>query len=286
MQDEEQKILGFSGRKQSGKNTACNLVLGLELMKMGMVQGGIAVTEKGKLWVSDIAGEKEHTGEFDFYNPHPLAVAFREDHICPYVKLYSFADLLKKEVCIRILGLTFEQCFGTDEEKDTYTSLKWEDMPGIWAIPEGHDDWKEESNHLLTKHLPGYMTAREVLQYVGTNIFRKMYGNVWSDATIRQIKTEGSLYAIASDVRFPNEVRVIQDAGGKVIRFTRNPAGDSDVHESETALDRENYDWDNFDSVIDNETMNVNEQNLATRDLLCSWDWCEPIKNDNTDYVL
>ena len=35
----EQKILGFAGRKQSGKNTCANLIIGLEMMSLGLTSG-------------------------------------------------------------------------------------------------------------------------------------------------------------------------------------------------------------------------------------------------------
>jgi hypothetical protein len=145
-------------------------------------------------------------------------------------------------------------------------------MPGIISNDDAkhYSDWKTLG---LVEHADGPMTAREVLQYVGTEIFRKMYHNVWADALIRQIIKEDSSYALISDVRFPNEVQAIKDAGGKVLRLTRNPAGDSDVHESETALDKENFDWSKFDEVLDNAHMNVSEQNKATHDILLKWGW-------------
>jgi hypothetical protein len=117
------------------------------------------------------------------------------------------------------------------------------------------------------------MTAREVLQYVGTDMMRKMSTNVWAAALIRQIKAEGSQFAIVTDVRFPNEVKVIQDAGGKVIKLTRFVDDGEDVHPSETALDPENYDQNNFDAVVDNMNMSIHQQLMAVREVLIEWDW-------------
>jgi hypothetical protein len=118
------------------------------------------------------------------------------------------------------------------------------------------------------------MTAREVMQFVGTDIFRNIYSNVWVDATIRKIQEETPELALICDCRFPNEVSGIQDAGGKVIRLTRN-SGSDDCHSSETALDEANYDWSNFDAVIDNAGMSLAEQNKAVYDLLAEWGWLE-----------
>lgn len=97
------------------------------------------------------------------------------------------------------------------------------------------------------------MTSRELLQYFGTDVMRKMYENVWVDYAVKTITREKSNLAIVADVRFPNEVEAIKNAGGKVIRLTREFAEDS--HSSENALDKENYDWSNFDYVVNNTDM-------------------------------
>ena len=41
-------------------------------------------------------------------------------------KIYNFADPLKKDICINILGLTYEQCYGEDIDKNTVTEVEWE----------------------------------------------------------------------------------------------------------------------------------------------------------------
>jgi hypothetical protein len=297
-----QRILGLSGRKQSGKNTATNFITGLELMSVGVVRSAFFIDEQGQLQIGDLFGNEEYSGHLDLNRTNPEFVSFLEEHVNPYVKVYSFADLLKKDVCIKILGLTHEQCYGTDDDKNTLTSLLWENMPGVtvvplspeksevrdmlWSLSEGYTEQKNgifevegRLGHYYTKihgvvhHTPGPMSAREVLQYVGTDIFRKMYSNVWVDALIRQIKKEDSSYALICDVRFPNEVEGVQAAGGKVVRLTRNPSGNSDAHSSETALDKENFDWSKFDFVLDNADMSINEQNKALHTQLVEWGW-------------
>ena len=118
--------------------------------------------------------------------------------------IYNFADPLKK-MCIDILGLTYEQCYGSDESKNEYVNCLWPDSGNA-------------------------MTAREVMQYVGTNIFRKMQHNVWADATIRKIQDENLPLALIADCRFPNEVEAVKNAGGLVIKLNRNLY--SSTHES------------------------------------------------------
>lgn len=154
-------------------------------------------------------------------------------------KMYNFADPLKKDICMNILGMTYDQCYGSDEQKNILTDIQWEGSK---------------------------LTAREVMQFVGTDIFRKMKHNVWADATIRKIQEDSPLLAIIADCRFPNEVDAVRNAGGFVIKLTRNPHNSD--HSSETALDPKNYNANNFDLVIDNTTISIAEQNKIV-ELFC-----------------
>lgn len=134
-------------------------------------------------------------------------------------------------------------------------------------IPKQEEAW-HNGMHLRRK--VGPMTSREVLQYWGTEIFRRQYPQVWADACIRKIRKSGCQLAVITDARFPNEVEAVQAAGGKVIRLTRVVYHD-DNHPSETALDRENFDWDRFDAVLDNAEMGVDEQCEALYAILRRW---------------
>lgn len=145
--------------------------------------------------------------------------------------LYNFADPLKKDICMNILGLTHDQCYGSDESKNELVNCYWENKQ---------------------------LTAREVMQFVGTDIFRKLQTNVWADATISKITKDNFPLAIIADCRFPNEVEAIKKAGGIVIKLTRNPHNSD--HDSETALDADRYDQSNFDMIIMNHAMEIPEQ--------------------------
>lgn len=208
------------------------------------------------------------------------------------VKKYSMADPLKK-LCIDVLGLTHEQCYGTEEQKNTLTRYKWEDLPyydsAQWAGKHMYTPVEAYGGTEYDRRPTGFMTARQVLQGVGTGIFRRMYANIWNEACIRAIKKVAAPVALIDDVRFPDEVQVVQDAGGKVIRLTRNPIGDKphgvwegltvplggDVHESELALDPDRYDWKKFDGVVPNHGYKIVEQNLHIVSLLEPWGWLQ-----------
>ena len=102
------------------------------------------------------------------------------------------------------------------------------------------------------------MTAREIMQFIGTDIFRSIDSDIWVKATIKKILNEQPKVAIITDCRFPNEVEAIKNIGGKVFRLTRNKFNSD--HESECILDKDRYDWKNFDYILDNENISVQEQ--------------------------
>lgn len=283
------KIVAFSGRKQSGKNTSFNFLLGLWMVRSAIVRSKVEVNEKGRLWVGDIFGDTSHAGIFDIDRNNQHMKEFRAEFIYPFVRNYSFADCLKRDVCIGLLGLSEEQCYGTDEQKGSLTHLLWENMPGVTTEKTPQDSVPVEIAGRLGKyyekvldgvvyHPPGPMTAREVMQFVGTEVFRKMYNNVWAQSTVNRILLDDPMHlAVITDCRFPNEVEAVRRAGGKIIRLTRNP-NPADTHESETALDKDKYDWNNFDAIIDNHRMTISEQNEAVHNVLVQWEWITPMK--------
>jgi hypothetical protein len=141
-------------------------------------------------------------------------------------------------MAINLFGLDKSLVYGSNEDKNTKTNIKWCDVP-------------------CGKNIDDYMTVREFLEYFGTMIVRKIRYSAWSEFTINKIMLEKSEISIIPDVRFPNEVDVIKAAGGIVIRLTRD-VYHSDA-EAESALDENVYDWANFDKVIDNSNFTLEQ---------------------------
>ena len=259
------KILGLSSRKGGGKNSCANFVLGVYLIHYGIVRGTFNITNEGLLNISDIFGDESNAGILnqDCYSD-PTVAQFWYENIFPHIKLYSFASLLKRNICMEVLGLSHEQCFGTDEQKNSLTKLQWQDMPIMRT--DKREPLKE-----------GPMSARQVMQFVGTDLFRKMYEKVWVEATIKQIKTEQPELAIVTDCRFPDEIEGIQQVGGKVIRLHRAPFKE-DEHESEKALDNKNFHYSKFDAVLSNQNMTIPQQSESLYNILRKWDFVPEIQ--------
>lgn len=252
-------ILGISGKKQSGKSTVGNFILSLYLAKLNLCEK-ILMDEDGQLIVSDFAGDASFEGIFNvndlLYKTTDNRIIQTLNFLSSKIKLYSFADILKNDICINILGLTYEQCYGTDDTKNSLTQIRWENMPGYdisWTRTSDYDS-------------SGFMTARQVMQFIGTDIFRKMKNNVWVQSTLNKIIKEKPELAVITDCRFPNEVESIKNVDGKVIRLTRTPFESS--HISETILDQDKYDWSKFDFIIDNRETSLLEQFTQVKKLL------------------
>ena len=229
------KIIGISGRKQSGKNTAANYINGEVLKGLQMIED-FFINESGQLIINTQDSSGTHGyGILDVTRKDKEFVSYAEKELWPYIKIYHFADILK-ELSINVFNLSENQVYGDDKDKNTITNIKWDNLP-------------------LSEGKVGYMTCRDFLQYFGTTIVRKIYNNAWVDSTIKRILAEQPRLAIIPDVRFPNEVEAIKNNGGIVIRLTRNIA--NSTHESEIALDKDHYDWSNFDVVIDNENISI-----------------------------
>jgi hypothetical protein len=232
--------IGISGRKQSGKTTTGNFIYSVYMSNYNISEN-VYINETGQIMVSDLLGDKNYAGIFEptntLSNDYIIQQVFSK--LSPVIKIYNFADILKQDICMNILGLTYSQCYGTDDEKNMPTDLS-----------------------LNGKN----MSAREILQFIGTDIFRKIKPNVWVDATIQKIKKDNPTIAIITDCRFPNEIDSIKTIGGKVIRLTRDPHHSE--HISESILDMDRYNWNNFDYVIDNNNMSLFEQIEYTKNLL------------------
>tara|TARA_R110002020_G_scaffold194354_10_gene395173 strand:+ start:19233 stop:20069 length:837 start_codon:yes stop_codon:yes gene_type:complete len=246
------RILAFAGAKQSGKNTCCSFLHGYQMRSHRIIKD-FSISDKGELVVGtvgqDVDGnDTENKGVLDVTRDDMEFAGWAAYNMWPFIKHYAFASTLK-ELAIGLFGLTKEQCYGTDAQKNTLTWMRWENMPAYDGDREGR------------------MSAREFLQYFGTDVCRYIYNDIWTDRTISELSREEPLIAIISDCRFPNEVNAIKQAGGKIIHLTRSPYEDS--HSSENAL----KDFDDYDAVIDTENLDIHSSCVELINILEEWGW-------------
>lgn len=132
----------------------------------------------------------------------------------------SFADTLKKSMK-EIFSFSDEQLWGN----------KKEEIDPFWNI-----------------------SPREILQYVGTELFRCNFGNkyptirdrIWImalDKKIKNLNENGITKIVIADVRFPNEVEFIRQHNGIILKVVRNlSTKNNDCHISENNIDLINED--------------------------------------------
>ena len=154
----------------------------------------------------------------------------------------------------------FEQVNFADAIRWVVWDLFVRPVDGVSGNPR---DFKNQSKK-ETIH-PCGASYRSILQRVGYQM-RGIWPDIWIEWWKLHIQDfdQDDQFFIVSDVRFPNEVKAIQDMGGIVIRLTRNPVNSDD--ETETALDGF-VDGDNrvgekyFDYVISNHALTINQTN-------------------------
>ena len=78
--------------------------------------------------------------------------------------------------------------------------------------------------------------VRRLLQHYGTGLRDHLGADVWVDALRRKI-SDFPGHVVITDVRFENEVQMIESLSGVTIRVTRPDLVSTDTHISEVALD-------------------------------------------------
>ena len=154
----------------------------------------------------------------------------------------AFADPIKR-IAMDIYGLSYDQCYGSDEFKEAVDSR--------WGV-----------------------TPRHIMQQIGTEVARAIHPETWvryclstidkasggeqplihwapargfvaarTDLLIPEIDIRGPYTVLTrwviTDVRFPNEAEHIRAAGGKIIKVVRPSleGKQGDTHSSETSID-------------------------------------------------
>lgn len=178
------------------------------------------------------------------------------------IKIINFADSLK-EMCINKLGLSYNQVYGSNEDKNSFTSYYWEKMPFLIR-------WKYSKIKFLNIPLvlrKGKITVREILQIVGTDIFRYFFKNdIWISVLFNKLKKMDAKIIIIPDVRFPEEIYRVIDNSGFIIRLNRQILKDN--HWSEKALNH--FKFNKFEEcfLLNNSQMNLKEQRIEAEKIM------------------
>lgn len=242
-------IIAFAGKKNSGKSTLCNFLHGYLLKTYDLIDA-FDITESGDLVIStDVIDDNgmvsKGKGLIDVRRIDIDFALWASSTMWPTVKHYAFATPFK-EMAVELFDLKREDVYGSNEKKKTLTPYKWEDMP------------------FKTKKT-GYMSVREFLQALGTEIGKAIKNDVWVQRTMKDIEAENPLNAIISDLRHVEEFEAVKEKNGKVIFLTGGEDGDSHSSENE-------FEQIKFDAKLDTKNQTVDECCHQLIDLLTQWD--------------
>ena len=255
------KLIAFAGKKQSGKTSASNFVVGSILLSKNVISQFRINKDSGALELE--CNEEDNFAEVDLLTTDVYLQNQLQEQIWPYVKVYSFSDKLKS-FCVDVLGVEPHKIYGNNDEKNELTHINWESVPKPDRRLDG-DVWMPYKYNYSDKS--GQMTGREVMQYFGTDVCRAMYEPCWINATLNSIKKDNPDVAIICDCRYFNEFSAIKDFGGYVIKLSRNVFNDNHISE----IDLDNIPNDDFDWYIDNQNINLYQCHDQIAPLLRKW---------------
>lgn len=78
-------------------------------------------------------------------------------------------------------------------------------------------EWREKIDPYWTRELGWDVTPRAVLQKMGTEAGRNVFGkNLWVASAMKKVYSDKNNHFVFTDVRFENEIDAITEAGGKI----------------------------------------------------------------------
>jgi hypothetical protein len=140
-------------------------------------------------------------------------------------------------------------------------------------------EWRELKDEFWSNKLGKTITPRLVLQWMGTEAGRNVFGeNLWSASLIN--RSDPNRNYVITDVRFVNEIKSIQQHGGKIIRVIRGQEPnwmEGAIRIKETEKRHGEYPFNYLDE-INNTLPHIHRS---------EWDWVESemdvvIRNDSS----
>ena len=157
----------------------------------------------------------------------------------------------------------FKKLSFADKLKDGVSAVFGWDRQMLEGDNDESRKWREEKDKFWSKETGKTITPRLILQLFGTDCMRNGYfDGIWVSLVKQKIIDNPDTNWVIPDVRFPNEVKMIQNAQGEVWQVRRgdlpvwfidkrdNGVEPTDVHASEWAwIDRD----ESFEQIIQND---------------------------------
>ena len=203
-------LIGISGKIGSGKDLVGSIIQWIVTGETGYL-GGVYNNKQMMKWLN---------------NGFPGDTSVQE--VSGY-QIKKYADKLKDIVCLMI------GCTRADLEDREFKEKPLGEEWDVTSVNGKLSVYEDRENTVGWKSTP-----RKLLQLMGTECGRQiLHPNIWINALFADYKLEGRLVAkglidapdinddimpswIITDVRFPDEVKAIEDRGGIVIRLERD----------------------------------------------------------------
>ncbi len=236
-----QKVLVIAGKKQSGKSTSAKFIHGYLMRAAGTIKD-FRIDEDNDLLITLPTGQE---CVLNIYRQDYEFAKWAEKAVWPFAKVYSFAEELKQSV-INIFGVAPQCVYGSDEDKNKPTHIKWKDIQtliGPFRLAE------------VLHKLDEFLSHRELLQEFGT-ICRLFYPDCWISSCWRKIKAEGWPFCIIDDCRYENEVDYSALQNAYIIRLSLSPYQDNHTSEQIDRVPSSKFYLD-----LDNKTLTIDQKN-------------------------
>lgn len=241
------KEICLFGSKQSGKTTTATAIYGYVAVQKEAVPL-VKFTEDGQMFVEYSDGTGFH---FDIDTQSENIRTFYVEKVYKHIMHANYADKLKHTLAL-MFNIPLEKLYGSNEEKNELSSVKW-----------GNMDQLVDSSYYKDKKDPnGFMTYRELMEIFGTDILRTMDEDIHIKGAFVTLEKWDPAIGILADGRFVNEFQFCEARKAErpdevcLIKHARKPLQSS--AKSENGLD--GIDDDRFDLVVP-EDLSLTEKN-------------------------
>ena len=247
--------------KQAGKTTSATALYGYYLTSLGIIPN-CHFDPSGRMSV--VYNKKTNEGIiYDIDDNSPEMVDFNSKNVWGYVKHESFATALKDSI-VSLFGIKREYIYGTDEDKNRATHIKWSD---VWNLLSEDRQRSIERKWLgEIRNFPKFLTIRELCQVFGTDMCRVIDEDCHLRSAVNKLISGTQTIGLILDGRFDNEFfyfdkpeakELLGDTKVWRVKYTRNsspdnPPGEQGLPEVDESL---------YDLVIDNRKMDVLKKN-------------------------
>lgn len=209
-------IIGIIGLAGCGKDTVADMII----KDRGAYSGGVKV--------------------FKYSFADPLKQFCSAVFEIPIDYMYD-QDMKKREVSIVTGDVFYDEC-RVFLNMMSRNSAKWRELITFHPYHQREEETRIEAMARTIKKVVDHTpitskatptTIREILQVVGTEVFRHMKDDIWLDITTPHEKND---MIIIPDCRFENEIKFIRQQGGQIIYVERgdlDTGGNHYTHSSE-----------------------------------------------------